>query len=73
MIFFVPCQCSLRWDVNITSSVALLRKAGSSRSEASWVKGSLTQLDFTRPFAGHVRQLLFLFEAIAAITFTAVQ
>ena len=50
--------------------MALSKKAGSGRSEASWVKGSITQPDFTRPFAGASRQLLFLFAAIAAITFT---
>ena len=73
MIFFVPCQSSLRWDVDITKNVALSKKAGSSRSEASLVKGSITQPDFTRSFEGAGRQLLFLFVAIAAITFTAVQ
>ena len=36
------------------------------------MKGSTTQPDFTRPFAGAGRQLLFLFVAIGALTFTAV-
>ena len=73
MIFFVPCQIPLRWDVNITKWVALSKKAGSSRSEASWMKGSITQPDFKRLFADAGRQLLSLFVAIAAITFNTVQ
>ena len=73
MVFFVPCQSTLRWDVNITWRVALSKKAGSSRSEASRMKGSITQPDFKRLFAGASRQLLFLFVAIAAITFNTVQ
>ena len=54
MIFFVPCQIPLRWDVNIILRVALSKKAGSSRSEASWMKGSITQPDFKRLFADAV-------------------
>ena len=42
MIFFVPCESPLRWDVNITERVGLSKKAGSSRSEASWMRGSIT-------------------------------
>ena len=53
--------------------MALSKKAGSSRSEASRMKGSITQPDFKRLFAGAGRQLLFLFVAIEAITFNTVQ
>ena len=37
------------------------------------MKGSITQPDFKRLFAGAGRQLLFLFVAIAVITFNTVQ
>ena len=53
--------------------MALSKKAGSSQSEASWVKVSTKQPDLTSPFPGAGCQLLFLFVAIAALTFTAVQ
>ena len=54
--------------------MAVSKKAGStSRSDDCWAKASFTKPDFTRPFAGTGHPLLFLFVAIAAITFTTVQ
>ena len=49
------------------------RKRAFQRSEDCWEKASIRQPDFTSALAGTGHLLLFLFVAIAAITFTAVQ
>ena len=61
MIFLVAsaCRSLLPLIVNILKTVGLTNKLGNSRSEASWVKVSITQPDFTSPFAAAGRQVFY--------------
>ena len=74
MIFFVSRQRCLRLVVHITHKVGLSKKKNGQQSICDQLGESIIlQPDFTSPFAGAGRQVLFLFEAIGAITLHTVQ